>query len=163
MEGNASVEVRSEIVEVISALSALSCTLSFFFDSIVQSPSTSDAQDDGIKTNTTINDDYDEKNFNKNSTNETSQQQEEQKQPERDYDEVSEDEENDVENIQDERDQGYLEEQFGFNQTSINPFEEPTLKGGHIAAIFGSTLILLSLIAYIGLGNNKIFFLSTQK
>lgn len=66
---------------------------------------------------------------------------------------MTDDEENDVENIQDEnKDQGFLEEQFGFNSTSINPFEEPTLKGGHIALIFASALVLLSIMAYIGLG-----------
>lgn len=79
------------------------------------------------------------------------------KQPqENDYDSLStedESEKNDVENFQEEnKDQGNLEETFGFNQTSINPFEESTLKGGHIAVIFASMLILLSVIAYIGLG-----------
>lgn len=63
-------------------------------------------------------------------------------------------EKDDVENIQEEKEQGNLEENFGFNQTSINanPFEEPTLKGGHIAMIFASALIFLSIAAYIGLG-----------
>lgn len=70
---------------------------------------------------------------------------------------MTDDEENDVENIQDEnKEQGFLEEQFGFNSTSINPFEEPTLKGGHIALIFASLLVLLSIIAYVGLG--RIFY-----
>lgn len=95
----------------------------------------------------------------KNSNEETSQQPQQQKKTDSDYDNVTGDEEqqeeegeNDVENIQDNKEQGYLEEQFGFNSTSINPFEEPTLKGGHIALIFASALVLLSILAYVGLG-----------
>ena len=67
---------------------------------------------------------------------------------------TEDEEENDVENIQeDNKEQGYLEETFGFNSTSINPFQpEPTLNGGHIALIFASALVLLSILAYVGLG-----------
>lgn len=75
---------------------------------------------------------------------------------EKDYDELKskneEEEEDDVENIQEEgQEQGKLEETFGLNSTSINVFEEPTLKGGHIALIFATALIFLSLTAYVGL------------
>jgi hypothetical protein len=125
-----------------------------------QSPSTKDSQDYDAtaskETNSTIN-----------KEDETSKQPQE-----NDYDSLSEEDEgekNDVENIQEEnKDQGNLEETFGFNSTNINlnPFEEPTLKGGHIAAIFASSLILLSVVAYVGLGKyfnsitrgGKIFF-----
>lgn len=119
----------------------------------IQSPSTKDSQDyDATEsketTTSTIN----------NKVDETS------KQPQEiDYDSLNEEDENeksDSENIQEEtKDQGNLEETFGFNSTSINssnPFEEPTLKGGHIAVIFASSLILLSIVAYVGLGKDKI-------
>lgn len=96
-------------------------------------------------------------NNNKDEETSQKQQEDEQKTTESDYDSVpqeeDEDENKDVENIQEEKkDQGYLEEQFGFNSTSINPFEEPTLHGGHIAVIFASSLIFLSILAYVGLG-----------
>jgi hypothetical protein len=74
---------------------------------------------------------------------------------EKDYDETPKnesEEEEDVENIQEEnQDQGNLEEKFGLNATSINVFEEPTLKSGHIALIFAAALVLLSATAYAGL------------
>lgn len=109
-------------------------------------------------TKNTTNDD---KNNNNDSSNEETSQQPQQKKTDNDYDNLTdEEEEKDVENIQEEnKEQGYLEEQFGFNSTSINsnPFEEPTLKGGHIAAIFASALVLLSLLAYIGLGLLELF------
>lgn len=125
-------------------------SLLFFFSlysHIFQSPSTTDTHD---------NDDTASKE-----TNSTINKEEEStsKQPqESDYDNLDEEDEgekNDVENVQEEnKDQGNLEETFGFNSTSIipNPFEEPTLKSGHIALIFASTLIILSVVAYIGLG-----------
>ena len=105
------------------------------------------------KTNVTNGDEDSNKKV-KNSNEETSQQPQ-QKKTDSDYDNVTEDEEeNDVENIQeDNKEQGYLEETFGFNSTSINPFQpEPTLNGGHIALIFASALVLLSILAYVGLG-----------
>lgn len=74
---------------------------------------------------------------------------------EKDYDEPASDDsgdDEDVENFQEEsQNQGDLEETFGLNSTSINVFEEPTLKGGHIALIFASSLIILSAAAYVGM------------
>lgn len=112
----------------------------------MQSPSTKDSQD------------YDATS--KETTSTINKEDETSKQPqENDYDSLNDEDEsekNDSENIQEEnKDQGNLEETFGFNSTSINssnPFEEPTLKGGHIAVIFASSLILLSIVAYVGLG-----------
>lgn len=80
-----------------------------------------------------------------------------------DYDSMSEETgKTDVENIQDNADQQQedeLEEQFaktGSDKASINLFEdpvtnEPALHSGHFALIFASTLIILSVIAYIGM------------
>lgn len=50
-----------------------------------------------------------------------------------------------------EDDQGDLEEKYGVNSTSINVFEEPTLKSTHYAFIFATLLVFLSVTAYIGL------------
>lgn len=70
----------------------------------------------------------------------------------KDYDEDSkENSGDDVENIQENQDQGDLEERYGVNSTSINVFEEPTLKSGHIAFIFAACLVFLSATAYVGL------------
>ncbi|XP_070491237.1 uncharacterized protein [Chironomus tepperi] len=75
---------------------------------------------------------------------------------EKDYEEASNensgDDKADTENIQDNQDdQGDLEERFGVNSTSINVFEEPTLKGTHYAFIFATLLVFLSVTAYVGL------------
>lgn len=77
---------------------------------------------------------------------------------EEDYDEP---EKNDAENIQDNVDQQQeeLEEEFGRNgseRATIKLFEdpitsEPVLHSGHFALIFASTLIILSVLAYVGL------------
>jgi len=79
-----------------------------------------------------------------------------------DYDSVSEEDgKADAENVQDddaERQEG-LEEDFGRNgsdKATINLFEdpvtnEPALHNGHIALIFASSLVVLSVVAYIGL------------
>lgn len=82
-------------------------------------------------------------------TNETSEE---------DYDEP---EKNDAENIQDnvEQQQDELEEEFGRNgseKATIKLFEDPitskpVLHSGHFALIFASTLIILSILAYVGL------------
>lgn len=75
-----------------------------------------------------------------------------------DYDEP---EKNDAENIQDnvEQQQDELEEEFGRNgseKATIKLFEDPitskpVLHSGHFALIFASTLIILSILAYVGL------------
>lgn len=66
--------------------------------------------------------------------------------------ETSGDDKDDVEMIQKpEDDQGDLEERYGVNSTSINVFEEPTLKGTHYAFIFATLLVFLSVTAYVGL------------
>lgn len=70
---------------------------------------------------------------------------------ENESEETSGDDKQDTENIQENQDQGDLEEKYGVNSTSINVFEEPTLKGGHIAFIFASLLVFLSATAYVGL------------
>lgn len=77
---------------------------------------------------------------------------------EEDYDEP---EKNDAEIIQDNVDQQQdeLEEEFGRNgseKATIKLFEdpitsEPVLHSGHFALIFASTLIILSVLAYVGL------------
>lgn len=77
---------------------------------------------------------------------------------EEDYDEP---EKNDAENIQDnaEQQQEQLEEEFGRNgseKATIKLFEDPitsqpVLHSGHFALIFASTLIILSILAYVGL------------
>lgn len=77
---------------------------------------------------------------------------------EEDYDEP---EKNDAENIQDnvEQQQDELEEEFGRNgseKATIKLFQdpitsEPVLHSGHFALIFASTLIILSVLAYVGL------------
>lgn len=75
---------------------------------------------------------------------------------EKDYDEA------DSENIQEnsEQTQEELEEEFGkgqgSNKTTIRVFadpvtNEPIIHNGHIALIFASTLIILSVLAYVGL------------
>lgn len=67
-----------------------------------------------------------------------------------------------TENIQDNNDQQQqeeLEEQFaknGSDKATINVFEdpvvnEPALHSGHFALIFASTLVIFSVIAYVGL------------
>lgn len=82
--------------------------------------------------------------------------------PEDDYDSLSEEnDKNDAENIQDinEQEEGALEEEFGRNgseKASINVFQdpvtnEPALHSGHFALIFASTLIIFSVVAYVGL------------
>lgn len=78
-----------------------------------------------------------------------------------DYDNVSKEDDSDAENIQDTPDQlqDQLEEQFarnGSDKASIKIFEdpvtnEPALHSGHFALIFASTLIVLSVVAYVGL------------
>lgn len=82
-----------------------------------------------------------------------------------DYDEVSnESEKSEVENIQDESQESQensseLEEQFARNNSSFgatikvyqDPLVEKPIHGGHIALIFASTLVVLSVIAYVGL------------
>lgn len=81
---------------------------------------------------------------------------------EEDYDNMSEEsEKSETENIQDnaEQQQDELEEEFarnGSDKATINLLEdpvtnEPVLHSGHFALIFASTLILLSVIAYVGL------------
>lgn len=90
-------------------------------------------------------------------TNATSTDQKE----EDDYDNVSKEEDSDAENIQETPDQlqEQLEEQFaknGSDKASIKIFEdpvtnEPALHSGHFALIFASTLIVLSVVAYVGL------------
>ncbi|CAG9809183.1 unnamed protein product [Chironomus riparius] len=75
---------------------------------------------------------------------------------EKDYEEASNetsgDDKDDVEIIQDSQaDQGDLETRYGVNSTSINVFEEPTLKGTHYAFIFATLLVFLSVTAYVGL------------
>lgn len=71
-------------------------------------------------------------------------------------------EKTDTENIQDNNDptQDELEEEFGkgggSNKTTINIFKdavtnEPALHNGHVALIFASTLVILSVLAYVGL------------
>lgn len=87
-----------------------------------------------------------------NKTNETTED---------DYDNMSEEnEKSDSENIQDNAEQQYeLEEEFGRNgsdKATINLFEdpvtnEPAIHSGHFALIFASTLIILSVLAYVGL------------
>lgn len=77
---------------------------------------------------------------------------------EEDYDEP---EKNDAENIQEGSDQqqNELEEEFGRNgseKATIKLFEDPitskpVLHSGHFALIFASTLIILSILAYVGL------------
>jgi hypothetical protein len=49
--------------------------------------------------------------------------------------------------------QGELEEQFGKNGDDdvVDVFEEPTIRTGHIALIFASILVFLSITAYVGL------------
>lgn len=61
-----------------------------------------------------------------------------------------------MENIQDpdEQEENDLEEEFnrnGSDKATINIFQEPTLHTGHFALIFASTLVVLSVVAYIGL------------
>jgi len=79
-----------------------------------------------------------------------------------DYDSISEEgEKTDAENIQPEKEekQEELEEGFarnGSDKATINMFadpmtNEPTLHNGHVALIFSSTLVVLSVVAYIGL------------
>jgi hypothetical protein len=81
-----------------------------------------------------------------------------------DYDNISnENEKDETENIQDNADQQQedeLEENFlkknGSDKATINLFEdpvtnEPALHSGHFALIFASTLIIFSVIAYVGL------------
>jgi hypothetical protein len=80
--------------------------------------------------------------------------------PEEDYDAMDEETgKSETENIQDTIDekQEELEEQFaknGSDKATINVFEDPVvqpLHGGHIALIFASTLVIFSVVAYIGL------------
>lgn len=78
-----------------------------------------------------------------------------------DYDNSAEDGKSETENIQEENDQKQeeLEEEYarnGSDKASINLFKdpvtnEPALHNGHFALIFASTLIVLSVVAYIGL------------
>lgn len=81
-----------------------------------------------------------------------------------DYDNLSEEKEkSDAENIQDNTDrqqqEDELEEEFarnGSDKATINLFEdpvtnEPALHSGHFALIFASSLITLSVVAYVGL------------
>jgi len=79
-----------------------------------------------------------------------------------DYDSISEEGvKTDAENIQPEKEerQEELEEGFARNgsyKATINMFadpvtNEPTLHNGHVALIFASTLVVLSVVAYIGL------------
>lgn len=81
---------------------------------------------------------------------------------EADYDSISEEgEKTDAEDIQPEKEekQEELEEGFARNgsyRATINLFadpvtNEPTLHNGHVALIFASTLVVLSVVAYIGL------------
>lgn len=85
-------------------------------------------------------------------------------QKEDDYDNVSaeENEKSDVENIQETSDQQQegLEEGYasmnGSDKASIKIFEdpvtnEPIMHSGHFALIFASTLIVFSVVAYVGL------------
>jgi hypothetical protein len=78
------------------------------------------------------------------------------------YDNLSDEKEkSDVENIQENTDQqeDELEEEFarnGSDKATINLFEdpvtnEPVMHSGHFALIFASTLIILSVVAYVGL------------
>lgn len=82
--------------------------------------------------------------------------------PEEDYDNVEDESgKSETENIQDTVDQQQeeLEEEFartGSDKASIKVFEdpvtnEPVLHSGHIALIFASTLVVFSVVAYIGL------------
>lgn len=82
--------------------------------------------------------------------------------PEDDYDSISEEGGNpEAENVQDKTDekQEELEEEFernGSDKATIHLFEdpvtnEPALHNGHVALIFASTLVVLSVVAYIGL------------
>lgn len=74
------------------------------------------------------------------------------------YDDLSE-EKSDAENIQENNDnkvQDELEEEFaktGSDKVTINFGEDPvvSLHSGHIALIFVSTLVILSVVAYVGL------------
>lgn len=82
--------------------------------------------------------------------------------PEEDYGDVDEETgKSETENHQENNDQRQedLEEQFarnGSEKATINLFEdpvtnEPVLHSGHIALIFASTLVVFSVVAYIGL------------
>jgi hypothetical protein len=79
---------------------------------------------------------------------------------EEDYDQMDEETgKSETETIQDTIDekQEELEEQFaknGSDKATINVFEDPVvqpLHSGHIALIFASTLVIFSVVAYIGL------------
>lgn len=97
-----------------------------------------------------------------NSTNETTGNSTVKEFTEDDYDNMSEEsEKTDAENIQESTNeqQGDLEEEFGKNgsdKATINVFEdpitnEPALHNGHVALIFASTLVVFSVLAYVGL------------
>lgn len=79
-----------------------------------------------------------------------------------DYDNMSEESgKTDAENIQESTNeqQEELEEEFaksGSDKATINVFDdpvtnEPALHSGHVALIFASTLVVLSVLAYVGL------------